>query len=225
MAIAFDHLFICTKAGAPEVDDALGYGFTEGTSNSHLGQGTTNRRIFFHNAMLEFLWVVNEVEVRSTDIAPTHLWERWNYRQTGYSPFGVIFRTVATPNQKPSQLPFTTWTYCPPYLPTHLQIEVASDTYSIEPMICVIPFGGRPDALPANRAQPLDHACGAREITRVKISLPSNQPLSAAASAVQAAGFVTLDVGHEYFAEIECDRGVQGQTADFRPQLPLCLRW
>jgi hypothetical protein len=225
MAIAFDHLFICTTTNAPEVDHILACGFTEGTSNSHPGQGTTNRRIFFHNAMLEFLWVVNEREVRSADIAPTHLWERWNYRQTGYSPFGAVFRTVATSGQESYQLPFTTWNYRPPYLPPHLQIEVASDTHAIEPMIAVIPFGGRPDAFPADRAQPLNHACGAREISHVKITLPSNQPLSAAASAIQATGFVTFAVGDEYLAEVEFDRAVQGQMADFRPQLPLCLRW
>jgi hypothetical protein len=224
MATVFDHLFICTSVGAPEVDAILACGFTEGTSNSHPGQGTQNRRIFFQNAMLEFLWVMNEAEVRSPDIAPTRLWKRWNYQQTGYSPFGVICRT-AIPYQPPAQLPFSTWAYRPPYLPPSLQIAVASHTPAIEPMFCVIPFGGRPDALPAERAQPLDHACGAREITQVTISLPVNQPLSAAARAVQAAACITFTEGSEHRAQIECDHGVQGRRVDFRPQLPLCLCW
>jgi hypothetical protein len=223
MAIAFDHLFICTAKNAPEVDRILACGFTEGTSNSHPGQGTANRRIFFQNAMLEFLWVVDDQAVKSPLIAPTHLWERWQYRQTKYSPFGIILRPVD--NDQHPQLPFETWNYCPPYLPPHLQIKVASNTHSSEPMLCVIPFGGRPDALVGDRAQPLNHACGAKEISQVKISLPSSQRLSAAASVVQAERLITFNVGNEYFAEIECDRGVQGQTADFRPHLPLCLRW
>ncbi|NJL35332.1 MAG: hypothetical protein HC840_02295 [Leptolyngbyaceae cyanobacterium RM2_2_4] len=42
MAIAFDHLFICTAKNASEVDHILADGFTEETSNSHPGQGTTN---------------------------------------------------------------------------------------------------------------------------------------------------------------------------------------
>lgn len=222
MAIAFDHLFICTTTNAPEVDHVLACGFSEGTSNAHPGQGTTNRRIFFDNAMLEFLWVVNQQEVQSSTIAPTHFWERWQYRQTGYSPFGVIFRTVDSDD--PAQLLFETWAYCPPYLPPHLQIRVASNTCFTEPLLCVIPFGGRPDKLKGDRTQPLNHACGAREITQVQISLPSNQPLSPATSAIQAAGLVTFEVG-EHLAEVECDRGVQGKTVDFRPQLPLRLRW
>jgi hypothetical protein len=60
MAIEFDHLFVFTTVNAPEVDDILASGFTEGTSNLHPGQGTANRRIFFHNAMLEFLWIADE---------------------------------------------------------------------------------------------------------------------------------------------------------------------
>lgn len=224
MAIAFDHLFICTTANAPEVDNILALGFTEGTSNSHPGQGTTNRRIFFRNAMLEFLWVVNEAEVRSPNIASTHLWERWQYRQTGYSPFGVVFRTVAAPDQRSSLLPFPTWPYRPPYLPSHLQIDVASHTPSVDPLLCVIPFGGRPDALHPNHAQPLDHACGVRELTRVTITIPS-QSLSTAAQAIQATGLVTFARGNEHVAELEFDGGKQGKTVDLRSQLPLCLRW
>src|ERR687886_3025566 len=85
MTIELDHLFICTEAGAPEADQLVAFGLTEGTSNLHPGQGTSNRRFFFHNAMLELVWVHDEREMRSPPIAPTRLWERWKYRLTGYS--------------------------------------------------------------------------------------------------------------------------------------------
>src|SRR5262245_20497294 len=92
MLMEFDHLFICTNSGASEADRLLEFGLTEGTRNIHLGQGTESRRFFFRNAMLEFLWVRDEREVQSDLISPTRLWERWRYRQTGYSPFGICFR-------------------------------------------------------------------------------------------------------------------------------------
>jgi len=57
----------------------------------------------------------------------------------------------------------------------------------------------------------------------VKISLPSSRRLSVAACAVQAERLITFDIGNEYLAAVECDRGVQGQVTDFRPQLALCL--
>ena len=55
--LEFDHLFILTQPQAPEVEAVIAKGFSEGSRNIHPGQGTANRRIFFHNAMVEFLWV------------------------------------------------------------------------------------------------------------------------------------------------------------------------
>lgn len=82
MTVELDRIFICAEVGAPEADRLVDFGLAEGTSNLHLGQGTTNRR-FFHNAMLELLWVRDEPEVRSTPIASARLWEWWRYRYTG----------------------------------------------------------------------------------------------------------------------------------------------
>jgi hypothetical protein len=225
MTIEFDHLFVFTTVNAPEVDEILAYGFTEGTSNIHSGQGTANRRIFFRNAMLEFLWIADEQEAKSPEIAPLHFWERSHSHQTEYSPFGIIFRFCAAKRSEQVQPLFTTWAYRPPYLPPHLQIDIASDTRPSEPFLAIIPFGGRPDAFPVDRAQPLNHACGAREITSVRITLPSDQPLSTAAAAVENAGLVQFSVGNEHSAELEFDLGIQKRKVDFRPGLPLCLRW
>jgi hypothetical protein len=53
MTVEFDHMFICTQLGAPEADRLVAFGLSEGTPNSHPGQGTACRRFFFRNAMLE----------------------------------------------------------------------------------------------------------------------------------------------------------------------------
>ena len=125
MTLEFDHFFVFTSVNAPEADQVLELGLLEGSSNIHPGQGTANRRIFFHNAMLEFLWVHNDEEVRSELIAPTRLWERSRFQQSGYSPFGLAFRSTTLPDLTSPQLPFETWPFRPPYLPDHLQIDVA----------------------------------------------------------------------------------------------------
>ncbi|MDJ0592016.1 MAG: hypothetical protein QNJ72_18845 [Pleurocapsa sp. MO_226.B13] len=57
MTIELDHLFICSQVNAPEIDRLLDLGLVEGSSNTHPGQGTANRRIFFANLMLELAWV------------------------------------------------------------------------------------------------------------------------------------------------------------------------
>ncbi|MFP4441235.1 MAG: hypothetical protein ACLFVO_28720 [Chloroflexaceae bacterium] len=50
-----DHLFVTLPPEAPGIELVLALGLREGTRNVHPGQGTANRRIFFRNAMLEFL--------------------------------------------------------------------------------------------------------------------------------------------------------------------------
>jgi hypothetical protein len=71
MALELDHLFIWTDIGAYEAERLVSFGLVEGTPNMHPGQGTTNRRFFFHNAMLELLWVHDPAEARSELIRPT----------------------------------------------------------------------------------------------------------------------------------------------------------
>lgn len=52
-----DHFFILTSPGAPEADALVQLGLIEGTSNAHPGQGTANRRFFFANTTIEFLYI------------------------------------------------------------------------------------------------------------------------------------------------------------------------
>ena len=61
MRVELDHLFVCTVPGAPEAEELVRFGLREGPSNQHLGQGTANRRFDFANAMIELLWVRDEI--------------------------------------------------------------------------------------------------------------------------------------------------------------------
>jgi hypothetical protein len=220
MPFELDHLFILAKLDAPVAEQLIALGLTEGSRNIHPGQGTANRRFFFGNAMLELLWVQDEQEARSGPIAPTRLWERSRHPQTGASPFGICLRaTVAA-----TSLPFATWSYGPPYLPPGLEIPVAK-TPPAEPMLFSIPFGGRPDAYPPERREPLDHRLGVREITALRVTLPGLDALSAPLRAVERLGIARFIPGDEPLIEISLDHAPRGRTADLRPELPLVLRW
>src|SRR4051794_2072545 len=89
MALKFHHLFVFTRPGAEVVDHLVSRGFAEGPPNTHPGQGTSNRRIFFSNGMLEFIWVHDPKEALSDATRRTHLFERSRFAESGYSPFGV----------------------------------------------------------------------------------------------------------------------------------------
>src|SRR3954465_7960291 len=123
MASEFDHVFICVSVGGKEADALATCGLTEGTGNTHPGQGTACRRFFFANAYLELLWVVDSTEAGSEPARRTRLLDRWALRRAGACPFGVILRpSVDALETRP---PFPTWSYTPPYLPAGLVIDVA----------------------------------------------------------------------------------------------------
>jgi hypothetical protein len=122
-AYEIDHVFICTSVGAPEADALIAFGLQEGSPNRHPGQGTANRRFFFHNAFLELLWVEQPEETQHADVRRLGLWERWSQRERGASPFGICYRPTMTAGAPP---PFESWIYRPPYAP--IEIAVAIDS-------------------------------------------------------------------------------------------------
>ncbi|MBD1895268.1 hypothetical protein [Coleofasciculus sp. FACHB-129] len=223
MAFELDHLFICTDIDAPEADGLIAFGLTEGTPNLHPGQGTANRRFFFHNVMLELLWVHNSQEAQSTPISEIHIWERWVDRKRGACPFGFCLRSTSHPV---SSLPFSTWEYHPPYLPESLSIPMGRNSNVItEPMLFYLSFGERPDNFEINKSQPLKHTSGLCKVTRVKFVSPYADKPSTELKAIADANLVDLSLGEEYLLELGFDRELQQQQADFRPVLPLVCRW
>jgi hypothetical protein len=224
MAVELDHLFIFTSAGAPEVDHFLASGFTEGQSNIHPGQGTACRRVFFHNAYLEFLWVHNEQEAQSEMVKPLRLWERCRYRETGSSRFGLILRPAQQIGE-PTAPPFESWAYCPPFFQP-LEINVAvNSTNTGEPLLFFMPFGKRPDIYPMERRQPLEHSAGAKEITGLRLTLCSAGAISKPLTVAENLGIVSIAHGAAPLGEVIFDNWKRGQVQDFRPGLPLIFRW
>ncbi|HEY9660233.1 MAG TPA: VOC family protein [Allocoleopsis sp.] len=177
MTFEFDHLFICTDVAAEKADRLVSLGIVEGSSNQHPGQGTANRRFFFHNAMVEFLWVHDPIAAQSEAVRRTRLWERWcehtsvsQRRRDHVCPFGICLRPG---HGSGGAIAFPSWEYRPPYLPASLSIAVGNNSEELaEPMLFQIPFGKRPDQSPPEKAQPLEHPIGLREITRVEVVTP-----------------------------------------------------
>jgi hypothetical protein len=222
MPVEFDHLFIFTDVGAPVADQLVALGVLEGSSNIHPGQGTTNRRFFFHNAMLEFLWVHNPIEVQSADIQSTRLGERWANRDR-VCPIGICFRPAADFSNIPL---FPSWDYQPPYLPKNWSIVVANNSDILtEPMLFQISFGKRPDTLSLEKAQPLDHPVGWQEITRVEIISPVTTSPSPELQAALDSKQVKIRLGNEYYVELGFDGETQGQQLDLRSSLSLMMYW
>jgi hypothetical protein len=218
-----DHLLILAMPGAPEAERLLALGLLEGTPNSHPGQGTANRRFFFHNAMLELIYITDEAEARSALVAPTRLWERANWRRTAACPFGLCLRGVDGAEADPP--PFATSDYRPPYLPEGVAIQLARGTLAVEPFLFINPVGHRPDAAPSEERQPLAHPLGVREITAIHVVSAGCELPSDPLDAVRRLGLASFSQGAGHLLEVTFDGGAQGGAADLRPELPLMLRW
>jgi len=209
-----DHLFVLADPGAPNADALVEAGFTEGSPRRHPGQGTTNRRFFFENAMLEFLWVERADEAGSDRVQKTHLLERWHRRDTGGSPFGICARPPA--NAK-ACAPFPAWKYRPPYLPADRSILVAENAQTIEePFLFYLPRGEPPSDDP-------EHEAGLQLLTNVLVHTPVSRPFTESFRGVD--GLVSVTAGDHHHMTLVFDHKNQGSTLDLRPALPLTIRY
>nr|WP_319528698.1 VOC family protein [Pseudomonas laurentiana] len=215
-----DHLFICVTNPTQSAAALSALGLIEGTPNAHPGQGTANRRFFLQNTFIELLYLTDAQEAQSPLTAPTQLSERLSRADSNASPFGVCFRP-ATVNEV---LPFPCWEYRPAYLPASLKVDVGHAP-AAEPMWFFLSFAKRPDQMPPERAQPIEHPNGFREITAVRVTTTSGSAFSAAASCANHLSEFEIIQGDEHLMELEIDHGFQGQTHDFRPSLPLVMNW
>jgi hypothetical protein len=221
-----DHVFICTSRRAPVAELLVRAGLTEGSPNRHPGQGTACRRFFFSNAMLELIWLDNEIEARSEQTRRTGLFERLSNETPGAlsdagrtaSPFGVILRP--SPDSE-AICPWPSWSYRPPTMPG-LELEIASDTDPREPMWCWMKSGRAPAQWPPERRQPVEHPAGFREVTGVRIGCRDVRPDSVT-STMARTGVIGLETGVEHRLELHFDGGSRGAALDFRPGLPLIL--
>jgi hypothetical protein len=111
-------------------------------------------------------------------------------------------------------------------LPEPGSIQVAQNSDALtEPMLFHLPFAHRPDSHPSDKRQPLVHAAGLHEISRVELASPHPADLSAELASLINTGLVRMRGGPEFCIELGFDGETNGQKADFRPALPLIFRW
>jgi hypothetical protein len=212
-----DHAFIGCKGQAPEGDALLRLGFVEGSSNTHPGQGTANRRFYFDNFMLELVWVADPEEAQNERTRRTRLWERCEGKDSQVSPFGIIFRSTSIP---PAPAPFATWPYTPIYLPPGLAMQVAEGTTLYEPELFYLPFLRR---AAVQRNEPVAHAPPIRSIRGLSVGVRARGALSAASRCAEQHGLVSYFEAPQPLLEILFE-GPAGMRVDLRPELPLVFR-
>ena len=202
MSFELDHILICAPFDAPVANRLVNAGFVEGTRNEHPGQGTANRRFFFDNAFIEFIWMTDEAEILSDLVAPTRLWERMNWRESGASPFEICIRPSG---QDLTDIPFSTFAYAPEYLPEGDHIPMADQVPIKEPG-AFVNLSRRGQPTPPDDGQPRSHPNGARRVDGITLTIP-DAPTSDVSSALTDFGIARYRVGSGHSIEIQCSGG------------------
>jgi len=208
-----DHFFILTEPGAPQAALLSEIGLIEGTPNDHPGQGTANRRFFFSDAALEFLYVRDAVEAREGPARRLRIVERET--SASASPFGLVVKTAS----RSTDAPFRGWRYYPDYFGADQYFHIGENSDLLEEPLCICaPFGA---SSPTGQPPPADTFSG---VTEVRISVPVIQPSSVLETIAQCER-ISLRLGEPHRMEIVFNDKKQGQFRDLEPELPLVLRW
>ncbi|WNG35395.1 VOC family protein [Archangium violaceum] len=192
--ISLCHVFVLVESGAPEAARLEQAGLRESFRRVHPGQGTTNVCYCFDNAYLELLWAVDGTELASPAVAPTRLAERAAWRSTGANPFGIALRT--DPPEAP--LPFATWDYQAPFLPSGRTLPVAHASKDPrQPFLFRSLGSARPDQWTDGRAGERQRGAGLSEIVALHLMLPPGLEPAAELRQLEQAGLLTLGTGEE----------------------------
>jgi len=208
-----DHFFILTEKFAPEAELLAELGLVEGPSNDHPGQGTANRRFFFSNTTLELLYVRDTDEANDGPGRGLRFPERAS--NSFASPFGLVMRT----DRDSPGPPFGGWRYQPDYFDLGISFLVASNSEILEEPLCIC----MPEGLPSGAPQVKSEAPFS-EVTQITIHVPVDKP-SPVLAAIGRVERVQIQTGSRHLLEIEFGRAAEGKQRDFRPRLPLVVRW
>jgi Glyoxalase-like domain len=161
-----DHIFVLTTQPDIDIEKLKAMDITETYRREHIGQGTSNACFAFENAFLELLWITDQQQARSPQIARTGLFERsqWQTHQT--CPFGVAWRN--------HDLAIPMWEFKPPYLPPSLSIQVANDSDDLtQPMMFTFPGSLPPSSWSADKHKNFQYAGGYTKIEGIELTLPN----------------------------------------------------
>ena len=213
MSIELDHFFVLTSPGAPQAELLSEFGLTEGNPNDHPGQGTANRRFFFSNSMLELIYIRDAKEAVNGSGSRLRFLERVD--DVNASPFGLIFKT----GRGAAGTPFPGWRYYPDYLDAGRYFYVGQNSDLLEEPLCVyVPFD-----LPLSANQPQQVEPYTR-ITELRVIVPILRP-SSVLETISKSECVSLQSEEAHRLEIVFNEEKQSQHKDFRPELPLIIRW
>jgi hypothetical protein len=214
-ALAFDHVWIVVRPGAPEraALERAAFAVSPGV-NRHEGQGTASVTLDFANAFLELLWPDSSVVVSpGLGIVAQRFRQRMDWRRSGWSPIGIGFRRTGTAFPR---FPFPTWSTRAEWMaPGDSLVMLTPRGDSVEPTLWIV---SRSSAGAAASRGPTS----LRRVTHVRLVGPG---LGRTPPTAYLAGVIEMQDGADWLVDLTLDDGRAHRQRDFRPDLPLVIRW
>ena len=223
--IKLDHAWIMVTANAPERTALERAGFQIAREvNHHEGTGTSSVTVEFEDFFFEMMWVDPAVPVSpGMERALEKHKQRMAWRTSGWCPIGVGFRRTGDTQEN---FPFPTWTWTADWLPKGTAVEMLTrrdDTRS--PALFISPRGLGSTKEQEARAALYHHAAGAKRVTEVRVVSPGDYKPIDALTYLEKQALLSLGKGEAWLLELTFDDGKQGKRKDFRPDLPLVIRY
>lgn len=230
--LTLSHFWIAVTTGAPEREVLEKAGFRIApTVNRHDGQGTASITVEFLNGFLELIYPDPSVPVSPTLQAGAEKFRlKSAWRETGYSPIGVVFdRTAATPEK----LPFATWKIAADWMEKGTFIEMMTPREM--PKAVSLSISSHPASTreleneelardPVKGAMFL-HPNSARRLTGLRVVAPNADSFPPAASYIAGHGLVKFEISGRWLLDVTLDDGKQGVTKDLGPTLPMVIHY
>jgi hypothetical protein len=231
--VAFDHLWIVVQTGAPEraVLERAGFRFDPVVSR-HDGQGTASVTAEFRNAYLELLWPDPSVPIApGLERGAEKFRQRMLWRTSGWSPIGINLHYTGS---APQTLPLPVWQITPPWMPAGSAIimlmprdDTISPSLSIHSGALPVPEDANEKVLRARDGNTdlLVHPIGVQRVTGVRVIAPASYRPIPAMTYLQEQRVFDVTAGDAWAVELTFDGGAQQRAKDFRPELPLLIRY
>ena len=212
-----DHFYFCTEQANDVADLLKEFGLKEGQPNTHPGQGTTNRRFFFQNSMMELLYITNEKETHTERTKVLGIAQQ--FKNPKQNKIGIIFRPSESEERT---CPFECVQYKPMYLPDNLYMDIGCSTYKSEPKYIFLNFINKPK----NRDDVYHEIDGTivKNVTKITLYLKSKS-ISKTTKIIESNSNLNIVTQNEDMLEIELDNGKMKKHKNFFPLIPLRIRW
>ncbi|NHF60103.1 hypothetical protein FK220_012165 [Flavobacteriaceae bacterium TP-CH-4] len=203
-----DHIFIFSNNDGKEANRLVEFGLTESSSRIHPGQGTTNRKFYFENFFLEILWVIDKSEIQSELTSKTKLWERSQFMENDYSPFGLCLVNSKSTDKLFEQSEI----YQPSYFPEGMSIDILTNEENPNlPWTFRLPYRGKKK----EHTEPIEHQNGIKSLTKAEFEIKDNYGKTEFESSFESVENIEFNKGNRLSLTLEFDNYFQGKIKEF----------